>query len=54
MVMGALARSGPAASAGLSSGGGMAGMLATLLDSNRDGSIVDDVTGMIGKFMKKP
>jgi len=53
MVMGALAkRSGPA-SAGLSSGG-VAGMLGSLLDSNRDGSIVDDVTGMIGKFMNKP
>jgi hypothetical protein len=55
MVMGALARrSGPATSAGLNSGGGLAGMLGPLLDSNRDGSIVDDVTGMLGKFMKRP
>jgi hypothetical protein len=29
-------------------------MLGPLLDSNRDGSIVDDVTGMLGKFMKRP
>jgi len=26
-------------------------MLAPMLDSNRDGSMVDDVVGMIGKFM---
>jgi hypothetical protein len=29
-------------------------MLGRLLDSNRDGSIVDDVAGMIGEFMRKP
>lgn len=34
------------------SGGGIAAMLTPLLDRNRDGSIVDDVTSMIGKFMK--
>jgi hypothetical protein len=40
--------------AGLSgSGGGIAAMLTPLLDGNRDGSIVDDVTSMIGGFMKR-
>ena len=34
------------------SGGGIAAMLTPLLDQNRDGSIMDDVTSMIGRFMK--
>lgn len=33
-------------------GGGLASMLTPLLDQNRDGSIVDDVTSMIGRFVK--
>ena len=37
--------------AGLPTGGGIADMLTPLLDRNRDGSIVDDVTGMIGNFL---
>ena len=28
-------------------------MLTPLLDENRDGSIIDDVTSMIGGFMKR-
>src|SRR5690606_5442092 len=32
-------------------GGDITGMLGSLLDSNRDGSIVDDVTSMLGRFM---
>ena len=40
-------------SAGLGGSGGIASMLTPLLDGNRDGSIVDDVTGMIGGFMKR-
>jgi hypothetical protein len=35
------------------SGGGMASMLTPFLDRNRDGSIIDDVTSMIGGFMKR-
>jgi hypothetical protein len=35
------------------SGGGIASMLTPFLDRNRDGSILDDVTGMIGGFMKR-
>ena len=34
------------------SGGGIAAMLTPLLDQNRDGSIMDDVTSMIGRFIK--
>jgi len=38
--------------AGLPAGGGdFASMLGPLLDRNRDGSIVDDVTSMIGRFI---
>jgi hypothetical protein len=41
-------------SAGLAgAGGGIASMLTPLLNGNRDGSIVDDVTSMIGWFMKR-
>ena len=32
-------------------GGGIAAMLSPLLDQNRDGSIMDDVTSLIGRFM---
>jgi hypothetical protein len=35
------------------SGGGIAAMLTPLLDQNRDGSIVDDVTSIIGRFLKR-
>jgi hypothetical protein len=35
-----------------SSGGGIAAMLTPLLDQNRDGSIIDDVRSMIGRFIK--
>lgn len=55
LMMGAFSKqSGNAASvtAGLpSSAGGIAAMLSPLLDQNRDGSIVDDVTSMLGRFM---
>lgn len=34
-------------------GGSLAGMLTPFLDQNRDGSIVDDVTSIIGGFMKR-
>lgn len=36
---------------GPAAGGGLLDALAPMLDSNRDGSMVDDVIGMIGKFM---
>ena len=60
MVMGAMAKQqgGAArqtgfgqAAAGQGGGGGILDMLTPMLDSNRDGSAVDDVIGMIGKYM---
>ena len=58
MMMGALAKksSGGAVAAGLGApsagmGGGLLDMLMPMLDANRDGSVVDDVTGMLGKFL---
>ena len=40
------------AQASLSAGGGLLGMLAPMLDANRDGSMVNDVIGMLGRFTK--
>jgi len=60
-VMGAMAKrqfGGASAQAGLGpefggqgGGGGLLDMLAPMLDADRDGSMVNDVIGMIGKFM---
>ena len=56
LMMGALSKqSGPASSFGAplgGSGGGIASMLTPLLDQNRDGSIMDDVTSLIGRLVK--
>ena len=54
LMMGAFAKqTGNAASTTASrSGGGIAAMLTPLLDHNRDGSIVDDLSSMIGRFVK--
>jgi len=58
MMMGALAKNtgGGHVTAGLGGvpaglGGGLLDMLTPMLDRNRDGSVVDDVTGMLGKFL---
>jgi hypothetical protein len=48
---GAPAQGGLGAALGQGGGGGILDMLAPMLDSNRDGSAVDDVIAMIGKFM---
>lgn len=56
LMMGAFAKqSGRVASpAGVgASGGGLVAMLTPLLDQNRDGSILDDVTSMIGRFNRR-
>ncbi len=52
LVMGALSRQASAAgtSANVQSSGLM-GSLESVLDQNRDGSMVDDVVGMMGKFL---
>ena len=58
LMMGAFAqKSGGAAGLGSETGDRAAGILAMLtplLDSNRDGSVVDDVTGIIGRFLGRP
>jgi hypothetical protein len=53
MVMGALARQrGSAPAAGAAATGGLTDMLGSMLDRDRDGSVVDDVASMLGKFLK--
>jgi len=58
LVMAALSKQSgaksPATAALGSSGSGIMAMLTPLLDQNRDGSIVDDVTSMIGRAIKRP
>lgn len=58
LVMGALAQktNGPSSLAGVfggSGGGALAGGLATMLDRDGDGSISDDVAGVIGRFLNR-
>jgi len=56
MTMGTLSRqaaASPTAAAAGSAGGGLMGVLGQFLDSNRDGSVVDDVLGMASRFFKK-
>lgn len=49
MVMGTLARQNAAAAATQASGS--TGLIGSLLDQNRDGSVADDVVGMLGRFL---
>ena len=54
MLMGAAARHSAAAvgtTGTPAASGSLASLLTPLLDSNRDGSMMDNVTGMIGKFL---
>lgn len=55
MVMGGLAKRSGAASGGVrdpqAAGAGITSMLEPMLDRDRDGSMVDDVAGMIGGFL---
>lgn len=52
LMMGAMAKSsrGTNTAAAGAPGGGLMSMLTPMLDSNRDGSMIDDVVGMLGKF----
>ena len=59
LMMGAMSRQGGgsslgsslgAALGGSSPGGGLMSMLTPMLDQNRDGSMIDDVLGMLGKM----
>ena len=54
MVMGSLAKqqTGGASMAAGIPGGGILAMLTPMLDQNRDGSVVDDVLGQVGKIFK--
>ncbi len=56
LVMGSLARQtsgvgAQASSMGSGNAGGLMGSLESMLDQNKDGSMVDDVMGMMGKFL---
>lgn len=53
MMMGVMSnksRNAAAVPAGGDLGGGLMSMLTPVLDQNRDGSMIDDVMGMLGKF----
>ena len=53
MAMGTMSKqmaASPAPATGARPSGDLLSMLTPMLDSNRDGSIVDDVLGMLGKF----
>lgn len=54
MVMGSLSQRAAAAPAQAQAGAGegILGMLTPMLDGNRDGSIADDVVGMLGKLFR--
>jgi hypothetical protein len=55
LAMGALSRQTASVqqTPGASAADGLSSMLGSFLDSNRDGSIVDDVLGMASKFFRK-
>ncbi len=52
MMMGSLSKQ-SAQSSSAAAGAGLLGMLAPMLDSNRDGSVADDVMGIVGKLFTK-
>jgi hypothetical protein len=51
MVMGGLSKQNNAAPGSLQGGGGS--LVSSMLDQNRDGSIADDVIGMLGRFIAR-
>ena len=50
LMMGAMARQGGGALQSGAGAGGLLSMLTPMLDANKDGSMVDDVLGMLGKL----
>jgi hypothetical protein len=50
LAMGGLSRQSSAPSAG----GDLMSMLTPVLDQNRDGSMMDDLLGLAGRFMGRP
>lgn len=52
-AMGALSRGGAAGAAqSQDAGSGLGGMLGQMLDADKDGSVVDDLIGMAGRFLR--
>ena len=52
MMMGSMSKQATQGAMPGAAGSGLLGMLAPMLDGNRDGSVVDDVLGMVGKMFK--
>lgn len=54
MMMGSMSqRASRPSMPGTGAGGDLLGMLAPMLDADRDGSVVDDVMGMVGKLFSR-
>ena len=53
LVMGSLSKQGLRNADTTTDSSGLPGLLSSLLDADRDGSVVDDVLGLAGKFLKK-
>lgn len=51
-AMGALSRSGAGAGQSADPGAGLGGMLGQMLDADKDGSVVDDLIGLAGRFLR--
>jgi hypothetical protein len=53
LVMGAMSRQASTGASSPAAGGGLLEMLGGALDSNRDGSALDDITGMLGRAFNR-
>ena len=52
MLMGSMSKQASASGAAASGTSGLTGMLTSMLDADKDGSVVDDLMGMAGKFFR--
>jgi len=52
MMMGSLSKASAGSAVAGGQGGGVMGMLTGMLDADNDGSVVDDLMGMAGKFFR--